>query len=303
MGYNRLPIKYPARWDYGSRRGFPTLAIVYHMAEGTNVASYLVSETRAGVSVHYTIEQKTTRFANGEIVRILPENRISGSINPDLIRTTNDRDGFYGVKHNKAGLGGYWSNPNVAVITVEVAGRAKYGPTAKQVDSMVALFEDVQSRHHRVIPLAHADFADYKACPGKTAAIREAFDRMGGHGAQYGKSKEQRYMSTRGYVPGQICDVAAGAKMYNYPGGKTFGETGGDRLEGRYLLGYSPAGREYALIEGDIDGQQKRTVWVRAGKISNIRSAPVSGDCDSLLEQARREALEEAEAAVAEIER
>lgn len=305
MSYDELPIKYPARWDYGSRRGYPTLGVIFHMAEGTNVASYLVSETRAGVSVHYTIEQATSRFSNGEIQRILPENRISGSVNPNLVRRTNDSDGYYGVRHNRFALGAYWSNPNVAVITVEVAGRAKDGPTHKQMDSMVALFEDIERRYDRVVPLGHRDFADYKACPGKTDRIKLAFDRMGGHGKRYDSSEERRFMSTRGFVPGRVCDVQAGAKMFNYPGGKAFGATSGDNLEGRYLLGYSPAGREYALVETDIEGQGQRTAWVKADQVANVRPVePVDpADCTESKVQARAVALEEAEAAVAAIER
>lgn len=305
MNYNRLPIKYPARWDYGSRRGYPTLAVIFHMAEGTNVASYLEHETRAGVSVHYTIEQKTTRFGDGEVCRILPENRISGSVNPDLIRRDNDPDGFYGISHNRYALGGLWYNPNVACITVEVAGRAVDGPTAAQVDSMVALFEDIERRYDRVVPLAHRDFANYKRCPGKTKRIKEAFDRMGGHGKAYGSEKERRFMSTRGYVPGRVCDVQDGAKMYNYPGGKAFGTSSGPNLEGRSLLGYSPGGREYALVETDIEGQSQRTAWVKAGHIANVRPAetPDTPDCDSARAEGRIAGLDEAEAAVAAIER
>lgn len=301
--YHRLPIKYPARWDYGSRVGYPTLGVIFHMAEGTNVASYLMNETRAGVSVHYTIEQATSRFADGEICRILPESRISGSINPNLIRRTNDKGGFYGVSHNRHALGGYWTNPNVATITVEVAGRALEGPTPKQVESMVALFEDIERRYDRVIPLAHRDFADYKRCPGKTAGIREAFKAMGGHGKAYDTKKERRFMSTRGYVPGRVCDVQDGAKMYNYPGGKAFGVMSGPNLLGRYLLGYSPGGRDYALVETDIDGQTQRTAWVKTAHVANVRPAEPPTDCGDVRAEGRVEGLEEAEAAVAAIER
>jgi hypothetical protein len=65
--FHKLPIRYPARYDYGSRRGYPTKALVFHMAEGTN-----------------------------------------------------DPDGFYGVKHARHALGKWWSNPNVALVSVEV---------------------------------------------------------------------------------------------------------------------------------------------------------------------------------------
>ena len=35
------PIPYPAAKDYGPRDRWPTLAVTWHMAEGTNVAQYL----------------------------------------------------------------------------------------------------------------------------------------------------------------------------------------------------------------------------------------------------------------------
>ena len=70
MSYAAQGIPYPARYDYGSRSGYPTLAVVFHMAEGTNVAQYLSTGAVArGVSVHYTIEQGG-RFGDGEIVSL-----------------------------------------------------------------------------------------------------------------------------------------------------------------------------------------------------------------------------------------
>ena len=291
--YHRLPIRYPAKYDYGSRRGYPTLAVVFHMAEGTGVARYLASGSIArGVSVHYTVEQGNG-FGDGEIVRILAEDRISGSIDPDTIRRTNDPNGFFGVKHNRAALGSWWTNPNAAVISVEVAGRAKDGPTPRQVESMVALFEDIERRYDRVVPLGHRDFQQVKPCPGQTAAIRRAFRDMGGHGTSYSDAPERRFMSTRGFTPGQVCDVADGAKMFNYPGGKSFGVVSGDGLT-RHLLGYSPGGREYALITTEIEGQAKRTAWVRADRIANVRAGGEPTDCERLLANARAAAHESA---------
>ena len=50
------------------------------MAEGNNVAQYLAGKPLRAVSVHYTIEAKTSTWREGQIVRILPEGRISGSV-------------------------------------------------------------------------------------------------------------------------------------------------------------------------------------------------------------------------------
>ncbi len=282
--FHELPISFPAKYDYGPRRGYPTRALVFHMAEGTNVARYLSTGNIArGVSVHYTIEQKTSSFRDGQIVRTLPEQRISGSINPDTIRRTNDPTGLYGVKHNRHALGRWWDNPNVAVISVEVAGRAKDGPTDRQVASMVELFEDVDRRYGRVIPLGHRDFQQVKPCPGQTVAIRRAFRRMGGHGTDFGSASERRFMSTRGFVPGQVCDVAEGARLFNYPGGKAIGSIDGELV--RALLGYSPGGRDYALIATDLS--TGRTAWVRTTRIANVRAAADPADCPALVANAR----------------
>ncbi len=83
-------IPYPAAKDYGPRDRWPTLAVVWHMAEGRNVAQYLARDPLRGVSVHYTVEQATDRWKDGEVVRCLPEARISGSINPRTIRSSDD---------------------------------------------------------------------------------------------------------------------------------------------------------------------------------------------------------------------
>ena len=86
MGFDDQRIPYPAANDYGPRGRWPTLAVTWHMAEGKNVAQYLARDPLRGVSVHYTVEQATDRWQDGEVVRCLPEDRISGSINPKTIR-------------------------------------------------------------------------------------------------------------------------------------------------------------------------------------------------------------------------
>ena len=75
------PIPYPAANDYGSRDRWPTLAVTWHMAEGRSVAQYLARDPLRGVAVHYTVEQATDRWKDGQVVRCLREDRISGSIN------------------------------------------------------------------------------------------------------------------------------------------------------------------------------------------------------------------------------
>jgi len=165
--------------SYGNRRG-PALALVYHMAEGNNVWRYLSTGNIArGVSVHFTVE------ADGEIVQMMGLNRISGSVNPDTIRVTNDA--YYGAKHAKGVLGSWWKNPNNATLSVEIAGKAVNGPNAKQVASCVKLFEALRVLYPSIVPLGHRDFQSVKRCPGTTASMKSVFTKCGGHGLDYKK--------------------------------------------------------------------------------------------------------------------
>jgi hypothetical protein len=115
--YAARRIPYPAAHDYGSREGWPTLAVTWHMAEGRDVDQYLAGDPLRGVSVHYTIEQETARWQDGQVVRCLPEDRISGSIDPRTIRRGDDPGGYYGASHAKAAIGRYWpyTSPNLLV--------------------------------------------------------------------------------------------------------------------------------------------------------------------------------------------
>lgn len=275
MGFDDQRIPYPAANDYGRRGRWPTLAVVWHVAEGKNVAQYLSRDPARGVSVHYTVEQATDRWQDGEVVRCLPEDRISGSINPKTIRRTDDPGGYYGASHAKAACGRYWpdTSPNVLVISVEVAGTLMVGPTEAQQRSMVALWDELKGRYPRVIPLGHRDWQDVKPCPGKTSAMKAAFSAMGGHGSDY---SEVRYMSTRDYASGQVCNVRDGSKLYDYPGGLVIGTV--DPPVTRDYLGHDPSGG-YALINSELDGKS-RTAWVSAKAISKVRPAPVpASDC------------------------
>ena len=103
-------------------------------------------------------------------------------------------------------------------------------------------------------------------------------------------------MSTRGFVPGQACDVADGARLSDYPGGKAIGKAEGDVT--RQLLGYSPNGRDFALVTTDLG--TGRTAWVRASRVANARPGDVVGD---RFAEGRLVGLEEAEAAVVAVDR
>ncbi len=287
------PIPYPAAHDYGPRGRWPTLAVVWHMAEGRDVAQYLSRKPSRGVSVHYTVEQATGRWRDGEVVCCLAEDRISGSIDPRTVRRGDDPDGYYGANHAKAAIGRYWpaTSPNCLVISVEVAGYAKDGPTEAQQRSMVALWDELKARYPKAIPLGHRDWQDVKRCPGKTAAMKAAFAAMGGHGKQY---SEVRYVSTRDYLSGRICTVRDGSKLCDHPGGLAIGTV--DPPLDRDHLGTDRSG-DYVLIGSVLDGKH-RTAWVQATAVSKVRPAATPApDCTSAV-AAERERIATAVLAV-----
>jgi hypothetical protein len=94
---------------------------------------------------------------------------------------------------------------------------------------------------------------------------------MGGHGKDF---TEVRHVSTRDYVPGQVCTVRDDAKLYDYPGGLSIGVV--DPPLERDYLGEGPSG-EYALVSSVLDGKP-RTAWVRTRAVSDIGPGP-SPDC------------------------
>jgi hypothetical protein len=103
--------------------------------------------------------------------------------------------------------------------------------------------------------------------------MRSAFSAMGGHGRDF---TEVRHVSTRDYVPGQVCTVRDGSKLFDYPGGLSIGQV--DPPLERDYLGEDPSG-DYALVSSVLDGKA-RTAWVRTRAVSDIGPGPVpSPDC------------------------
>lgn len=172
----------PAGYVGTARKRSEVRGFMVHMAEGNNVAAYLSRNPRRNVSVQYTVER------DGEIVAMVPELRVAGSLNPAALRKGDDKGGYYGRSHLDFALGKGVTDPNRYVIAVEVAGRHKDGPNDRQADALVRLFRDCRARYPRIVPLGHRDQQDVKPCPGRTAAIRRAFARMGGHGRDYDPS-------------------------------------------------------------------------------------------------------------------
>ncbi len=167
----------PDNWPRAT--GASVRAIVVHMAEGGGTVSWLTRDD--GNSSHYVIEY------TGRITQMVFESRAAGSINPKLLRTSNDASFtflsesiVYGVRAAKAALGTGWSNPNSYVIAIEIEGFAAEGPNATQSARLKALVADIRKRHPGIPVLGHRDFQSYKACPGK----RIRWADLGGHGVK-----------------------------------------------------------------------------------------------------------------------
>lgn len=160
------------------------MGIVWHMAEGGNTANYLTSEAvkASGNSSHIVIEN------DGDIVQVLPIDEIAGSISPRLIRTDNDAAfvGYvgqlnrYGIYAAKNLLGSHYTNPNPYLIQIEVEGFARRGPNRAQRIACRLLTRELRSTYPTLKGnLAHRDFQNYKACPGKLIP----WASISGHGA------------------------------------------------------------------------------------------------------------------------
>lgn len=158
----------------GPVREGPTLGVLLHMAEGGNTVHYLAGDPARGVSVHFVIEY------TGRIVQMLNWNERAGTLNP---RDRSSDKRYYGHSHLVDVLGNWWTNPNHALIQVEMEGFARTGPNVKQRAAVVALVADITTRFPSVRgALGHADQTDTKACPGTTDAMKSVFAAIGGHG-------------------------------------------------------------------------------------------------------------------------
>jgi hypothetical protein len=187
--------------SYGPRKGTRALFVhftegaggwpdVYYLADGAarTAAGYSRGDGPArGVSVNFVILGAAAGKDDGRIVRMLGWDRASGSINPNSLRRDNDPtftapDGSrvtYGYGVSKAVLGDGWSDPNAWGLSVELAGKAANGPSAKQSESLAALMAEVRVRYGATVgALAHRDEQNYKPCPGH----RVLWASLGGHG-------------------------------------------------------------------------------------------------------------------------
>jgi hypothetical protein len=186
-----LPYDYREATHIYGKRSVPAQGIVFHMAEGCSVASYLAGDNvLRGVSAHFTIE------ADGTVIQMVPLDSVSGSLNPRDVRTSNDPSGRYGRRFTR------YYDPDILTgmanhrtISVEMAGRASDAWTCggksfppgindAQVAAAIGLTKRLREKYKRPIGVnGHRDFADYKACPGNGAGIRQLLEAVG-HGAE-----------------------------------------------------------------------------------------------------------------------
>jgi hypothetical protein len=246
----------PAAFDYGQRRA-PALALMVHMAEGGGTVGYLSRNPARGVSVHFVCERK------GNMVQMLGLTRASGSINPADLRTTDD-PAVYGASVARAVLGSWWHDPNSAVISCEVEGFARSGPSDVQHEALADWVADMRAKLPSLVGnLGHRDFADYKACPG----VHVKWAALGGHGLyapavitfRYGGEPKDR---------GTYVALDGGADIWSRPT-VTMGAVVARLLEGarwyvfqRTMLG-SPMGGSTKWL-GNADG----TRWIPASQMA-----------------------------------
>ncbi len=171
-----------------------------HMAEGVNVEGYLAQgrneKPRAprvlrGVSAHFVVT------AEGEVVQMLPLGNISGSLNPRDVRTSDSA--YYGRRYTRflgrVKDGQLEGGANLRTISIEVAGFASHawsgsdkpGLNRAQSDAVIGLVQTLRKKSGRKLGMTgHADFADYKPCPGTGPETKRVFDVLG-HGAERGQ--------------------------------------------------------------------------------------------------------------------
>lgn len=204
--------------DLGPAKG-PRRAMCWHMAEGGGTVGYLSRPNPNNVSVHFVVER------TGRIVQMLPLDHMHTSIRASDIRTGNDApytfggvSVTYGATAARTALGDWATTaktlgPNHATLGVEVEGFAADGPNANQTSAIAALYADMAARHPGLFNLAHRDFADYKACPGR----RFPWAQLGGH-ASAPEGPDMLVVNTVNPYPdgARTWRVAAGVTLRGY---------------------------------------------------------------------------------------
>lgn len=271
--------------DYGIAKG-PRAGITWHMAEGGGTVGYLSRPNPNNVSVHFVVER------SGRVVQMLDLIHANGSINPTLVRKDDDRPYVwqgvritYGRTAAKTVLGRWADDPNSATIGVEVEGYAKDGPNLAQMTAMERLYADMARRFDDIRSLAHRDFANYKACPGKLIP----WDRLGGHGPALPGDTVKSFPVYEAPTLARVRDLAW---LYDdsslSPSDRNVRITPARDLvyvgtfsAGVRIVAYEPTGEDANI--------SSRAMFVRASDLTDIRPAPAS-DCASAIAADRAKA-------------
>jgi hypothetical protein len=310
-------VEAPDRW---SRGGLPVLAIAIHMAQGGGTVSWLTRDD--GNSSHYVVEY------TGRVTQMVPESMAAGSMNPALLRTTDDASftylgstARYGITALRRCLGAHVVRPNNVVIAIEVEGFAgdapnvgergydsranpNGGPNAAQRNALADLVADIRRRRGPKPCVGHRDQQSYKACPGK----RIPWADYGGHAVTTAAAPEEFDMEPRNIttITPKLVDVPVGAALYDLDGKTQLWTNKVARTD--YLspfgCGTDPDGRRYRAIYLDPDGGEgdkygRRLVLVRAPD-SAIATLPAPAT-DAELAAQLKAALAAAAAAAAEL--
>ena len=282
----------PAKYDYGVRTG-PALGLLFHMAEGGGTVGYLSRTPPRGVSVHAVCDVR------GVVTQMLPWAHISGSLNPSN-RSTDK--GYFGRSHLLAVLGNRWSDPNGAVLSMEIEGFASIGPSAEQVDAAVAWGLDMKRRYPALRgALGHADQTDTKRCPGTRPQMQAVFARVGGHGIW-------RTPTTNAPANGEgtlkitdpnpaLVDVAKGVEMFS-PSGQSLGLVSGPISGQVSPYEVEVGGGHYRLLRAAPDGVTQVVLVHNPDANARPVPPPAPADCAVQVETARRVALADARAAL-----
>jgi hypothetical protein len=200
-----------ARYDFGVRKG-PTLGLMLHGSESeSGLVGYLTRDPARNVSANFVCER------TGRMVQMLDIDHASGSLNP---QDRSSDKAYYGHQHLVDVLGQWWTDPNSAVISVEIEMYAAKGPNDAQVASLIDWGKDMRQRFPSIRgALGHADQTDTKGCPGSTPAIKAAFAGIGGHGLFTDSSGDDvKFIQASDLGQTKLLRLPLGTPLYGFDG-------------------------------------------------------------------------------------
>lgn len=265
MTYSQLAYKWLPAENWPRPSGAGVRAIAIHHAEGGGTAGWL---TRAdGNSSHYVVEY------TGKIVAQVHEQRAAGSMKASLTRTNDDAPFeflgeriVYGRTALNKALGSFATNPNAAVIAIEVEGFAKDGPNPAQRAALAKLVADIRTRYNAIPCIGHRDQQNYKACPGK----RIPWADYGGHAVRTNEVPDMP-LELANFTPKRVT-IPAETVIYLTDGSvlKTIHtQVIKDSPVGVFLNGVG-----YRLIDA-IDGDNTMLAMVRSKDVTSTAIVPV----------------------------